>query len=325
LLICTQILFRVVHIGKKIRGSYMIEKIIQGVDGHQIQVFTWENENPSAWIHINHGMAEHAKRYNAFAEQLVTAGFSVVAHNHRGHGDSATTHVGSYGQAASWSNVLKDLETVRDEICGQSLPYFIFAHSMGSFIAQSYLSTCSRKIDGLILSGSNLQPAWLSKAGRFVASIERIRLGRDSSSQLLQFLSFGSFNQAFKPNRTEYDWLSTDSEQVDKYISDPLCGFPCSTGLWHEFLNALAQLFKKGNLKNIQANLPILIIGGSQDPVGLMGKGLAKLARAYEDAGQKQVTLTLYENGRHEMLNEVNGDKVGLDIIGWLQAQHHAA
>ncbi len=303
----------------------MIEKIIKSSDGHQIQVLTWEHENPKAWVHINHGMAEHAKRYHAFAEQLVTAGFSVVAHNHRGHGESTTTQLGSYGDQSGWSYVLKDLETVRDEVCGTQLPYYMFAHSMGSFIVQSYLSTCSRKIDGLILSGSNLQPTWLSKAGRFVASIERMRLGQGNSSQLMQFLSFGSFNQAFKPNRTEYDWLSTDNAQVDKYISDPLCGFPCSTGLWHELLNALANLYKKGNLKNIQANLPILIMGGGNDPVGLMGKGLPKLAQAYEDAGQKQVTLKLYDNGRHEMLNEVNGDKVGLDIVDWLKVQGSAA
>lgn len=299
----------------------MIEKIIQGVDGHQIQVFTWQNEHPSAWLHINHGMAEHAKRYDAFAKQLVAAGFSVVAHNHRGHGDSATTKTGSYGQAGSWSSVLNDLETVRDHICAPDIPYFMFAHSMGSFIAQSYLSTCSRNIDGLILSGSNLQATWLSRVGRWIAALECRRLGRDNSSRLMQFLSFGSFNQAFKPNRTAYDWLSADDEQVDKYISDPLCGFACSTGLWHEFLAALAKLFSKGNLKNIQANLPILIMGGSHDPVGLMGKGLTRLASAYEDAGQERVTLTLYEDGRHEMLNEVNGEAVGQDIIAWLQAQ----
>ncbi len=300
----------------------MIEHIIQSEDGHNIQVLTWVNDQPKAWIHINHGMAEHAQRYHGFAEQLVAAGFSVVAHNHRGHGSSDTTVLGSFGEAGSWDKVLGDLETVRDAICDPELPYYMFAHSMGSFIVQSYLSTCTRKIDGVVLSGSNLQAPFLSGAGRFVAKIEQLRLGSESSSALLQFLSFGSFNQNFKPNRTDYDWLSRDDKQVDKYINDPLCGFSCSTALWHDFLNALAKLFKKGNLKNIQANLPILVLGGSNDPVGLMGKGSPNLAQAYKAAGQQQVSLKLYENGRHEMLNETNAAAVSGDIIDWLETQH---
>ncbi len=300
----------------------MIEKIIQGADGHSIQVLTWKNDQPKAWIHINHGMAEHAQRYHAFAEQLVAAGFSVVAHNHRGHGSSDTTVLGSFGEAGSWSNVLNDLETVRDAICDAELPYYMFAHSMGSFIVQSYLSNCTRKIDGVILSGSNLQATALSKAGCFVAKIERFRLGHKASSELLQFLSFGSFNKKFKPNRTQYDWLSRDNTQVDKYMNDPLCGFPCSTGLWHDLLDALAKLFKEGNLTNIQPNLPIFILGGSKDPVGLMGKGLPNLAKAYKDAGQQQVSLKLYDNARHEVLNETNATAVSEDIIGWLVSQH---
>jgi len=299
----------------------MIEKLLNCQDGHKIQAYIWPNEEAKAWVHINHGMAEHAKRYDGFAQQLVKAGFAVVAHNHRGHGTSETTKLGSYAKDNGWQKVLEDLEVVRNEICTNELPYYLFGHSMGSFIVQSYLSQFSREIDGVILSGSNLQPVLLSKAGKFVAKIERRRLGANNSSRLLQFLSFGSFNQAFKPNRTEYDWLSRDNAQVDDYVSDPLCGFACSTGLWHDFLSALADLFKKGQIAKIQNNLPIFILGGSQDPVGMMGQGLPKLAASYKASGQQKVTLKLYEKGRHEMLNETNQSEVYTDIINWLQAQ----
>lgn len=299
----------------------MIEEIIDSKDGYQLQVFVWSNDKAKAWVHINHGMAEHAKRYQVLAEQLVAAGYAVVAHNHRGHGTSSSATLGSFGQGHDWSKVLNDLDIVRDKICNDGRAYYLFGHSMGSFIAQSYLSTSERHIDGLILSGSNLQPVGLAKLGRLVARVERLRLGQNKPSKLLQFLSFGSFNQSFKPNRTEYDWLSRLDGEVDKYISDPLCGFACSTGLWFEFLNALINLYQKGNLQNIQANLPIFILGGDKDPVGLMGKGLPKLAKAYQDAGQAQVKLTLYPDGRHEMLNELNRDVVSGDIIAWLNLQ----
>ena len=299
----------------------MIEKTIIAADGQQIQTFIWSNDQAKAWVHIFHGMAEHALRYDDFAKKLLAAGYAVVAHNHRGHGTGENTKLGSYAVNNGWQDFLTDIDVVRDEVCADELPYFVFAHSMGSFIAQSYLSGQPKAISGVVLSGSNCQPVWLSRVARGIAKIEKFRLGRDKSSGLLQFLSFGSFNQKFKPNRTEYDWLSRDAAQVDKYIADPLCGFACSTGLWIDFFDSLIDLFAPSTLKKIQADLPIFIMGGSQDPVGEMGEGLPKLRDAYAATGQKNLILKLFENGRHEMLNETNKDEVYNEVIAWLGKQ----
>jgi len=302
----------------------MIEQIIKAPDGHEIQTYVWPNENAKAWIHIFHGMAEHAKRYDLLAQELVAQGYAVVAHNHRGHGTSSTTILGQFAHNNGWQKVLDDLETVRTVICDEphqkALSYYILGHSMGSFIAQSYLTGNARHIDGVILSASNLQNVFMSQAGKQVANIEAFRLGADKNSKLLQFLSFGSFNNHFKPSRTEFDWLSRDQKEVDKYIADSLCGFACSVSLWQDFLHALAKLFKTGSLNKVQANLPILIMGGDQDPVGLMGKGLPKLANHYQTSGQKNVTLKLYPGARHELLNETNRSEVMSDTLNWLNA-----
>ena len=298
-----------------------IEQEITAKDGHKIQVYLWQNKQTKAWVHINHGMAEHALRYNNFALQLVKAGYAVVAHNHRGHSPTDTTKLGCFNEQENWQDILSDIECVRDAVCDNEQPYYLFGHSMGSFIVQSFLSCKNRHVDGLILSASNLQSTVLSRVGRFVAKLEKMRLGKDSSSPLLQKLSFGSFNKAFTPNRTEYDWLSRDPIQVDKYIADPLCGFACSTGFWQHFLSSLVELFSHGTIGKIQSDLPILIMGGSQDPVGMMGKGLPKLANAYKNVGQSNVTLKLYKDGRHEMLNEINHQQVTTDIIDWLDGQ----
>ena len=154
-----------------------------------------------------------------------------------------------------------------------------------------------------------------------VAKLERLRVGQLGTSKLINFLSFGSFNQAFKPNRTEFDWLSRDNTQVDKYINDPLCGFDCSTGLWCDLFSGLIDVYGKNSFKRLQKDLPVYIFGGDKDPVGLMGKGLPKLAKAYEQAGQKNVQLKLYPDGRHEMLNETNKQEVMEDVINWLDHQ----
>jgi len=299
----------------------MIEQVVETADGYKLQVYVWPNEQAKAWVHINHGMAEHALRYKDFATKLVAEGYAVVAHNHRGHGNSETTQLGYFAKQNGWGKVLSDLDVVRDSVCSTALPFYLFGHSMGSFVVQSYLSATTRKIDGLILSASNRQPLLLSLIGKFIAKIEQIRVGEQKSSALLQFLSFGSFNQAFKPNRTAFDWLTRDNEQVDKYLADTLCGFPCSTGLWYEFISELVNLVKPETLKRIQKDLPILMVGGSQDPVGMMGKGLPKLARLYKSIGQEKVTLKIYQDARHEILNETNNEQVYLDIINWLNDQ----
>lgn len=298
----------------------MDTRLITSKDGHQIEVLTWPNPQAKAWVHLLHGMAEHVSRYDEFANHLVDAGFAVVAHNHRGHGASPSTTIGLYAEQDGWQKVLQDIDTVRDDI-PTDIPYFMFAHSMGTFITQAYLATQPKPIDGLILSGSNIQPSPLLKAGRVVANIERLRKGAMNSSGLLQFLSFGSFNNAFKPNRTEFDWLSRDDTQVDKYIADPLCGFDCKIQLWLDMFAGLIDLYGNKTYRKIQKDLPILLFGGDKDPVGEMGKGVPKLAKAYETSGQNNVTCKLYENGRHEMLNEINRKEVYCDVVNWLDLQ----
>lgn len=295
----------------------METRFITAKDNYQLEVLTWPNKHAKAWVHILHGMAEHASRYDDFARFLVSCGYSVIAHNHRGHGSSPTCEIGLYADADGWEKVQQDIDVIRDTIKDDK-PYFMFAHSMGTFITQAYLAKQPKHISGLILSGSNIQPTPLLKAGRMVAKLEKMRLGHNNNSALLQFLSFGSFNKAFKPNRTDFDWLSKDEAQVDAYINDPLCGFDCSVQLWLDLFSGLIDLYGNKSFAQIQNDLPILIFGGDKDPVGEMGKGLPKLANAYKKAGQNRVELKLYENGRHEMLNEVNRNTVYKDVSTWL-------
>ena len=187
---------------------------------------------------------------------------------------------------------------------------------MGSFIAQEFIKYYSSSIDAVILSGSS-KAGLLHKSGNLVAKLLFSWAKGGKQNHFLNKLSFGSFNKAFKPNRTAFDWLTRDDEQVDKYIDDPLCGYVCTTGFFKGFFGGLAKLNKNVNL--IDKNLPIYIMSGAKDPVGNFGKDVIGLYNMYVKYDITTVDIKLYENGRHEMLNEINKNEVYLDILSWIK------
>ena len=150
-----------------------------------------------------------------------------------------------------------------------------------------------------------------------MARAERLRLGRRGRSTLLGKLSFGPFNKRFAPNRTDFDWLSRDTAQVDAYVADPLCGFACTAQFWIDILDALPVLAKEKNRDRVPEALPILIFSGDEDPVGV---NLSDLVKGYRGNGMTHVAVTLYPGGRHEMLNEINRDQVHTDVLTWIEA-----
>ncbi|WAJ39209.1 lysophospholipase [Pseudomonas sp. GOM7] len=291
-------------------------------DGVHLHVNHWHGDTPPrAIVMLAHGMAEHSLRYARLAERLVSAGFDLYAHDQRGHGRSAEQGtLGHYADEDGWHKVVEDLATLNHHIRQQhpQVPIFLLGHSMGSYIGMAYLLGHSCSLQGAVLSGSNYQPVALYKAARLIARFERWRLGPKGRSKVIDFLSFGSFNKAFKPNRTAFDWLSRDAQEVDKYVTDPLCGFVCTTQLWCDLLEGLQQITPVDNLAQIDADLPLLVIGGSRDPVS-DGQRLQHLAEALNAAGVRDVQLKIYPEARHELFNELNRDEVSEHLVAWLE------
>jgi alpha-beta hydrolase superfamily lysophospholipase len=301
---------------------------IRNTDGHLVFIRCWEPDASSALpprgvIHISHGMAEHSARYSETAEALVDAGFIVFAHDHRGHGNSINHNdtEGHYSDEDGWNRVISDMDLVGRQIKKRfpSLPLFIFGHSMGSFIVMQYLIKLQPDIAGLIISGSNYSPPLKYIAAARIAKLERLRQGKRGKSALIRQMTFGSFNAGFKPAQTEYEWLSRRRQVADKFINDPQCGFDCSNQLWIDLLGGLYQISLPKNLKLIPAKLPIYMFGGSEDPVSAQGKGMKKLAEMLRKTGHSNISLRIYEQGRHEMLNETNQDEVVDDLLLWLE------
>ena len=290
-------------------------------DRSRLYVNQWLPDGPpKALVMLSHGMAEHSGRYARLAEALCGAGYGVYALDQRGHGRTADEGtLGLYAEKDGWNKVVGDLASLNQHIGQQQpgVPIVLLGHSMGSYIAQAYLLHHSASLHGAILSGSNFQPVALYGAARVIARVERLRQGLRGRSALIEFLSFGSFNKAFKPTRTAFDWLSRDPTEVDTYINDPLCGFRCTNQLWVDLLGGLQQISKASNLSQIDPGLPILVMGGECDPVS-EGKRLKSLAHALREAGCQNLQLNIYPQARHEVFNETNRDEVTADVLKWL-------
>jgi alpha-beta hydrolase superfamily lysophospholipase len=295
------------------------ETILNAQDGHEIHLRAWAPEgDPVGAIQLLHGLGEHIGRYERFAVAAVGRGYAVYGHDHRGHGTSEGER-GYFADDSGWNKVVEDVRVVNDHVreIHATKPVVMLGHSMGSFIAETFAMHYGARLRGLLLSGSSWPPRIQTLAGRVLAKIESLRLGRRGNSALVNALGFGAFNRPFRPVRTEMDWLSRDEAEVDRYIDDPLCGGPFTSGLWLDFLGGLYDLGSDHSLARIPADLPILITGGSADPVG-GEKGMTRLAMHYMQTLHQRVKLKIYPNGRHEMLNEVNREEVTADWIDWI-------
>lgn len=289
--------------------------IMQEFTYQNISGIEWKIDNPKKVVIISHGMAEHAKRYDYFAVKLNEAGFAVYAIDQIGHGGAIKDNRGHW-EPGDFNNCVENLYTLVQKAKEEypERPVILFGHSMGSFLSQQFIKVHGDAIEKVILSGSS-KIGLLHKMGKSVSSLYSGGNQKKENS-FLNKLSFGSYNKDFAPNRTEFDWLSRDNEQVDKYVADPLCGYCCTTGFFREFLGGLSKLNE--NLDSIPKDLPIYIMSGSKDPVGAAGKGVMALAEMYNGLGIKHVDLKLYPEGRHETLNEINKDEVIKDIIEYL-------
>lgn len=295
-------------------------------DGKEIFTHKWlpeKNSETKAILQIGHGMAEHAERYHCFAELLNAHQIGVYANDHRGHRNSVGENgtPGYFADKNGWNVVVDDMKCLTDTIKENhpDIPVFLFGHSMGSLLSREYVFSHGKAIHGLLLSATAGDPGLLGHIGILVAKMECLLKGRKAKSPLLDKLSFGQFNNAFKPNRTAFDWLSRDPAEVDKYVNDPHCGNIFTAGFFRDLLTGIKNINNQSNIDKVPKDLPINLFCGADDPVGENTKGVKKVIASYEKAGIKDLSYKFYEEGRHEMLNEINREEVSADIISWLE------
>ena len=275
-----------------------------------------------AVVQIVHGIAEFAERYDTFARYLNERGILVVAEDHMGHGQSINGDgIRGYFHGG-WFSAVADsyylLEETRKEY--PDVPYILFGHSMGSFMARTILCKYPDSgIAGAIICGTGWQPTFAMPALIRVVEAVCKKTGETNPNEKLQGMVFGSYNKKVEHPRTDYDWLTRDAKTVDEYIAHPLCGFTASCGLLREMMKGIYYIQKKENLANMRKDLPVRFIAGGDDPVGSYGKGVHQAAEAFRKAGMRDVSVRIYPLGRHEILNEINKEDVFADVARWIE------
>jgi alpha-beta hydrolase superfamily lysophospholipase len=270
------------------------EYTVDHEEGPPSVVLEWPADQPRALVHVLHGWAEHARRYDRLARALVAADYTVVADDHRGHGQSGVRSdtLGDLGPRGM-DGVLDAVHEVTREAVGRApgLPVVVLGHSWGSFLLQRYLRRWSDEIDAALLTGTTYRDPDAAAAERPPP------------------------NERFEPARTPYDWLSRDEAEVDLYIADPLCGFD----IMRDSPRTRSQEERPSatSARGPRPDLPLLIVNGADDPIGGDTGGRA-LAEHYSGLGLVDVTFRSYAGARHELFNETNRDDVTSDVIAWL-------
>lgn len=296
-------------------------------DGTDLYAVKWEAESetkPKAVVQLVHGMAEHIGRYRRFAEALTQSGFVVFGHDHRGHGQTDPDQQPVFFHDENgWDKVVEDIHVLsgimRDDY--QELPIFLFGHSMGSFLSKCYIQRHGNDLSGVVLSGTGYMSKWPNRLFIWLATRDVKKDGSRGLSRTLAPRVQKTYNKAFQPIRTDSDWLSRDESEVDQFIQDPYCGKELTAGFYRDLLRGMGQMDDRKKISLIPEKLPLLLVSGSQDPVGDFGKGVDKTKKNYEKAGLKHVQVKLYEGARHELLNETNREDVTRDLLIWLEDQ----
>lgn len=299
-----------------IRGSF------RSVTGQELEKRLWPAEGqPKAVVQFVHGMAEHIDRYDAPAKALNQASFIVVGHTHLGHGQNAAVK-GYFADKDGWDALIEDTNALRRETQAQypDLPYFLLGHSMGSFVARTYCLKYEEGLAGAIFSGTGHFGKVVVTAGTVIAAVQCFFGGAQKPCMLLHHMNFSANNQKVEHPKTDSDWLTRDGEQVARYKDDPLCGFPFTARAYADMFDGLRRLYPD-RLSAMRKDVPVLLFAGDHDPVGSNGQGVRQVYEEIRAAGVQDVTLKLYEGGRHEMLNEINREEVYADLIGWLNSK----
>lgn len=292
-----------------------IVKIPSNDGENMLAVHCFLPEAPCAVVQVVHGMAEHIGRYSRFAKRLNEEGIALIGHDHLGHGLTAKSDkdLGFFAKENGADLLVKDAMNVTKYIKDTfDLPVVLFGHSMGSLVSRNYISRNSSLLEGCILSGNVQDTVLLSKQ---ICNLAAAVKGEREVSDAVNKMAFLTYQMEYAHPRTPFDWLSRDEEEVDKYINDKYCGFDFTSSAMRDVAELNYNVSGKKWIESIDKDLPIYLFSGEKDPCGGWGRGVKRIYERMKNAGIKKVSLKLYPECRHELLNELNREEITEDMV----------
>ena len=286
------------------------EFTLKSVDGYALSLHVFETAGAKAVIQCIHGMEEHQGRYVEFAGFLRDAGYTVVTADMRGHGKNAPilSHI---ADEAGDRLLIEDEKTILGWIQKRypGFPVFLFGHSMGTIIARKLLQTHSGFYGKTVLSGYP-NPQGAAKAGDLLCrAMIRVK-GAKAHSKMIDGMVLGGFSKAVAGAETGLDWLSFSRDNVSAYAADPLCGVPFTLGSYDALFRLIMDIDRPEMYRDVQEEMPILMIAGSDDPCVGGEKGKADSLDRLTRAGFRRIRTETIPEMRHEILNEKEHGKV---------------
>ena len=295
-------------------------------DGTSLTLYEWPVNKPKAYIHIVHGMSDYAARYNDFANWLNEKDYYVYSSDLRGHGKTAgeIAKVGFFSFENGWEKVVKDLECIYAKYHQDRplLPHVILGHSMGSLLARSLAINYHNVGNAYIFSATSGHPGFKGVGGEPLAKSLGLIYGKKTRSKLLNSLTYADFNKRIKKRKTSKDWLSKDTEIVEAYVNDPYCMQIFTNQFFADLAHGVLLVNNVERMKKMNKKTPILLMSGTDDPVGNYGKGVEEVFQKMKSVGIEDIKMHLFDGGRHEMLNEINRDEVYLFIDNWIKSKN---
>lgn len=290
---------------------------------HAVRYTPASDEDIRCVVQIVHGMCEYVERYEEFARYLTSKGIVVTGEDHMGHGKSVDKDgkLGYFCEQDPATVLVRDVHRLKKatQAIYPNVPYIIVGHSMGSFITRNYMFRYGTGISGAVILGTGMPDKKLANMAKAIATLQRSFFGPRHVGEMLNKLVFGKYNAEIINPRTEFDWLSRDAAIVDRYIEDPLCGFTFTVNGFATLFELILRLYSEENLERIPKNLPVLLMSGVADPVGDYGRGVRKTHEMLRSIGMENLQLKLYEECRHELLNEIIRSVVAQDLYQWIE------
>jgi alpha-beta hydrolase superfamily lysophospholipase len=292
--------------------------------GATLNLYHRSAEGPGrAVIQVNHGLAEHAVRYGRFADVMAARGFHVYAHDHRGHGSTTAPDAPPrlFAREDGATKVIADVAAVHDLIAAEHprLPVIVFGHSMGGLIGLNFVLRHSSRVRAAAIWNANFSAGALGRVAQAILAWERFRLGSDVPSRMLPKLTFQAWAKGIPNRRTEFDWLSRDPAEVDKYVADPLCGWDASVSMWQDVFRLIFHGADDRNFESVRKDLSVYLVGGEKDPATDGGKAVKNLEQRMKRMGFSNLVSRIYPETRHESLNELNRDMITAEFAVWAE------